>query len=127
VVERDLVRRAAQAPAETLRADVVLVAHHGSGESSDPAFVRATGARYALVSSGHGNRFGHPRPEVSQRWRRAGARVADTAADGALRIALRAPHRAGGGAGLRLESRRQTHPRLWDASRRVPGLSYRPD
>ncbi|QQP97612.1 DNA internalization-related competence protein ComEC/Rec2 [Lysobacter enzymogenes] len=127
VVERDLVRRASQAPAETLRADVVLVAHHGSGESSDPAFVRATGARYALVSSGHGNRFGHPRPEVSQRWRRAGARVADTAADGALRIALRAPDRAGGGAGLRLESRRQTHPRLWDASRRAPGLSYRPD
>lgn len=127
VVERDLVRRAAQAPAETLRADVVLVAHHGSGESSDPAFVRATGARYALVSSGHGNRFGHPRPQVSQRWRRAGARVADTGADGALRIALRAPDGAGGGTGLRLESRRQTHPRLWDASRRAPGLSYRPD
>src|SRR3546814_12112780 len=39
VVERDLLRRDATA----LRADVVLVAHHGSGDSSDPGFVAATG------------------------------------------------------------------------------------
>ena len=128
VVERDLVRRAAQTPAETVRADVVLVAHHGSAESSDPAFVSAVGARYALVSSGYGNRFGHPRADVVERWRGAGAEVADTAAGGALRIGLRAPVRAGArNAGLRLETRRQAHPRLWDASRRAPGLSYRPD
>ncbi|QWP74912.1 ComEC/Rec2 family competence protein [Lysobacter sp. K5869] len=126
VIERDLVRRAAQSPDDTLRADVVLVAHHGSAESSDPAFVRATGARYALVSSGHGNRFGHPRAAVVERWRRAGAEVADTAAGGALRIGLRAPS-GGDGPGPRLETRRQAHPRLWDASRRAPGLSYRPD
>src|SRR3546814_249351 len=62
VVERDLLRRDATA----LRADVVLVAHHGSGDSSDPGFVAATGAEYALVSAGHGNRFGHPKPEIGR-------------------------------------------------------------
>ncbi|MEH6419062.1 DNA internalization-related competence protein ComEC/Rec2 [Pseudomonas sp. CGJS7] len=121
VVERDLVRRAAESADASLRADVVLVAHHGSGGSSDPAFVRATGARHALISSGHGNRFGHPRADVLERWRGAGARPSDTAADGALRVGLRA-------GGIGLETRRQTHPRLWDATRRAgPGLSYRPD
>ena len=121
VVERDLVRRAVLAGDRSLRADVVLVAHHGSGDSSDPSFVEATGARHALVSSGHGNRFGHPRAEVLERWRRAGAQTRNTAAEGALRVALRA-------AGTTVETRRQTHPRLWDATRRTErGLSYRPD
>jgi competence protein ComEC len=72
--------------------------------------VAATGARHALVSSGHGNRFGHPRPEVVQRWQHAGARVTDTAQAGALRIGLRAR-------GTQLETRRGAQPRLWDAAR----------
>jgi competence protein ComEC len=107
VIEQRLVR----AVPSQLRARVVVVAHHGSGGSSDPAFVTATGARFALVSSGHGNRFGHPRPDVVERWRRAGAQVDDTSGGGALRIGLRAR-------GARLESRRGAQPRLWDAARR---------
>jgi competence protein ComEC len=94
-----------------VRAAVVVVAHHGSAGSSDAAFVQATGAAHALVSSGHGNRFGHPRPEVVQRWEHAGARVAITAEEGALRIGLRAR-------GTELETRRRAQPRLWDAARR---------
>lgn len=120
VIERDLVWRDPKA----VRADVVLVAHHGSGHSSDPEFIAATGARFALVSSGHGNRFGHPRADVLERWRLAGARTHDTAQDGALQVRL-------GAAGVQLETRRRAHRRLWDAaarSARPPaGLSYRPD
>lgn len=120
VIERDLLRRDRAA----LRAEVVLVAHHGSGGSSDPDFVVATGARLALVASGHGNRFGHPRADVVARWRAAGARVLDTAQGGALRIGLRR-------GGPVAETRRQAQPRLWDAARRSgverAGLSYRPD
>ena len=124
VVERDLVRRDRERGRRDLRADAVLVAHHGSRGSSDPAFVAATGARHALISSGYGNRYGHPKPQVVARWRAAGATVWDTSRGGALRLRL-------GAAGLRLETRRQAHPRLWDAARRVEaapaGLSYRPD
>ncbi len=116
-------RRLAQDPA-AVRAEVVLVAHHGSGGSSDPGFVAATGAREALVSAGHGNRFGHPRPHVLQRWADAGARTHDTAHGGALRVRL-------GRRGVTVEARRQAQPRLWDAARRgephPAGLSYRPD
>lgn len=119
VVERTLARRD---PAQ-LRADVVLVPHHGSEGSSDPAFIRATGARVALVASGANNRFGHPRAEVVERWCRAGARVLDTAAGGALRVDV-------GAEGVKTAARRETHARLWDAtprSARGAGLCYRPN
>jgi competence protein ComEC len=116
-------RRLAGHPAD-VRAEVVLVAHHGSAGSSDPGFVAATGARQALVSSGHGNRFGHPRPQVLQRWVQAGAQTHDTAREGALRVRL-------GRRGIEVEARRQAQPRFWDAERRgephPAGLSYRPD
>jgi competence protein ComEC len=95
-----------------LRSDAVLVAHHGSGSSSDPALVAATQAQVALVSAGHGNRFGHPQRAVVERWERAGARDALTARDGAVVVRLRRD-------GVRVEARRHTHPRLWDAQRRI--------
>lgn len=114
VVERRLLQ---QAPRD-IHAEVVLMAHHGSGGSSDPDFVAATGARFALASSGHGNRFGHPKPEVVARWQQAGARVVDTAEHGAIRLGLRR-------GGISVIERRIAEPRLWDAARR--GLSYRPE
>jgi competence protein ComEC len=107
VIERDLVRlHAAQ-----LKSDVVLMAHHGSAGSSDPAFVETTRPQLALVSSGHGNRFGHPKPQVMERWQRAGARTFDTSTSGALRVGLREE-------GLHIETRRGAQPRWWDAARR---------
>ncbi|GAA5008298.1 DNA internalization-related competence protein ComEC/Rec2 [Lysobacter lycopersici] len=119
VIERKLLRE----QQAMLRADVVLVAHHGSGGSSDPGFVAATGAKLALVSSGFGNRFHHPLPDVVERWQGAGAKTADTQDLGALRIRLRQ-------GGPELESERIAHPRAWDAARRharAAGLSYRSD
>ncbi|NYZ63967.1 DNA internalization-related competence protein ComEC/Rec2 [Luteimonas sp. SJ-16] len=108
VVERLLLHR----DADALRADVVVAAHHGSRTSSDPAFVRGSGARHVLVSAGHGNRFGHPHAGVVERWIDAGAWVAGTAEGGALRLRL--------GAGeARVTPERQRRPRLWDAARRA--------
>ncbi len=112
VVERDLVRR----DAASLRAEMVVVAHHGSRESSDPAFVAATGARFALVSAGYGNRYRHPHPSAVRRWREAGATVAATLDGGALRVRM-------GEEGATLEARRRSQPRLWDAARRQLRLS----
>lgn len=36
------------------------VGHHGSAYSSTPAFISAVHARYALISVGRHNLFGHP-------------------------------------------------------------------
>ncbi len=107
VVERDLVRL----DTRDVQADVVLMAHHGSGGSSDADFVTATGARYAIASAGYGNRFRHPKAEVVSRWQRAGAKAISTLDQGALRIRLAAD-------GIEAEGHRQARPRLWDAARR---------
>ncbi len=106
VVEQGLARRQPHA----VRAEVVVVAHHGSRHSSDTEFITATAARHALVGAGHGNRFGHPDTGVLDRWSAAGARPWNTATGGALRVRM-------GRDGTRVEARRTTHPRLWDAAR----------
>lgn len=119
VVERRLLAHDRAA----IRADVVFAAHHGSRHSSDADFVRATGARHVVFSTGHANRFQHPAAAVEARWRDAGARPWNTARDGALDIRLDA-------GGIRVEARREQAPRLWDAARieaRTAGLSYRRD
>ncbi len=116
IVERSLVHR----DAAGLRADVVVLPHHGSAGSSDPAFIAATSPRLALNASGAGNRFGHPRAGVVARWRTQGAEVVDTQTGGALRVWL-------GKGGLQLRERRHARPRWWDAVRwrQAGGLSYR--
>lgn len=76
-----------------LRAEWLVVPHHGSRGSSSPAFVAAVAPQAALFSRGWSNAFGHPAPQVLARYRAAGARIQDTAADGALLLLLgdRAP------------------------------------
>jgi competence protein ComEC len=77
-------RKLLSAHPETLAAEVILVPHHGSRSSSSPPFVAAVNARWAIASSGYRNRFGHPRPEVVERYTRQGARFLHTDRDGAL-------------------------------------------
>lgn len=78
-----------------LAADIASVPHHGSRSSSTPGFVRAVAPRWALVSAGHRNRFGHPRAEVVARWRMAGAQVLDSASGGAILFEIRADGQIG--------------------------------
>jgi competence protein ComEC len=56
-----------------LRADAVVVPHHGSRTSSTPAFVKTMAPRVAIFAMGYRNRFGHPRPDVVARYKRVGA------------------------------------------------------
>jgi competence protein ComEC len=65
---------------------VLKVPHHGSRTSSAPAFVAETRPRLALISAGHRSPFGHPHPEVVERYRQAGIRVLRTDQDGAVTV-----------------------------------------
>jgi competence protein ComEC len=58
-----------------LRADVLLVPHHGSKTSSSAAFLEAVRPRIAIVQAGYRNRFGHPAPPVMERYRQQGVQV----------------------------------------------------
>lgn len=65
--------------AAKLPADLLLVPHHGSRSSSASSFVAAVAPRWAAVSAGTGNRFGHPHAEVVERYRDQGALLVSSA------------------------------------------------
>ena len=71
---------------KALRADVLLAAHHGSRSSSMPELLDAVGAGRVVISVGHRNRFGHPAPEVLDRYHVRGMRVLRTDRHGAVTL-----------------------------------------
>jgi competence protein ComEC len=72
-VERQLIPSLTPAP---LR--IVKVPHHGSLTSSTPEFLRALHPAIAVFSAGRNNRFGHPAPEILERYRSAGVEILRT-------------------------------------------------
>ena len=50
-----------------LDVDVLKIGHHGSRTSTTEKFLSYTSPKYALISSGIKNRFGHPHPSVISR------------------------------------------------------------
>jgi competence protein ComEC len=66
---------------------VLKVPHHGSRSSSGSRLIASAGARLAVVSAGAHNPFGHPHPEVIERYRRSGALVLRTDRDGTVSVA----------------------------------------
>ena len=89
-----------------IRADVILVPHHGSRTSSTPEFVAAVAPRWAIVTAGYRNRFGHPNAEVLQRYAGAGTSIFRTDRDGAVHVLLK-------GAEVRVAAERALRPRYW--------------
>jgi competence protein ComEC len=69
-----------------LRADVLKVGHHGSAYSSSPAFIGAVQPKYAIISVGRHNMFGHPAPSTIETLQRLGVRVYRTDQNGAVSI-----------------------------------------
>ncbi|HEX7384533.1 MAG TPA: DNA internalization-related competence protein ComEC/Rec2 [Burkholderiaceae bacterium] len=57
------------AAAQAVRADLLLVPHHGSRTSSSAGFLDAVAPRTAVFQAGWRNRFGHPAPDVVERYR----------------------------------------------------------
>ena len=70
----------------TLRSTVLKSPHHGSRSSSGTAFLNAVDPEAVAVSAGMYNAFGHPSPEVIERYRRRGAEVFRTDQGGAVMI-----------------------------------------
>jgi competence protein ComEC len=76
----------AESAAESLRADVLKVGHHGSKNSTTEEFLAAVHPRVAVISAGENNPYGHPSPELLQRLENAGVRILRTDRDGAVHI-----------------------------------------
>ena len=71
-------------PHDGRRWDLLKVAHHGSATASSRPLLEVLRPRLAAVSSGHGNRYGHPAPVTLQRLHQTEATVWRTDHEGTL-------------------------------------------
>lgn len=67
-----------------LKADVLMVGHHGSSSSTSEEFLHTASPMYAVISCGEGNDYGHPHATVLNLLRREGVRVFRTDEQGSI-------------------------------------------
>jgi competence protein ComEC len=77
---------------ESPRADLLKVAHHGSATSTTPELLAAVHPRFAVISAGYQNSFGHPRKVVLDRLQAAEVRIYRTDLEGAVTFLLDGKH-----------------------------------
>ncbi len=104
-IEADQEASLVQRGAAMLKADVLLVPHHGSKTSSSAEFLDAVAPRFALVQSGYRNRFGHPAPAVLARYAARSIQVVDSPHCGAATWRSTQPNA--------VQCQRETHRRYW--------------
>ena len=90
-----------------LRADWLLVPHHGSKTSSSAEWIAAVAPRHAVVQAGYRNRYGHPAAPVMQRYRAQGVNVVTSTGCGAALWSSAQP--------LHLACERRSKPRYWQS------------
>ncbi len=73
---------------ENPQADLLKVGHHGSNTSTTDAFLKAVHPRYAVISVGQRNVYGHPRREVLERLGKVRTATYRTDLDGAVSFFL---------------------------------------
>lgn len=86
-IDRDAERALLNSPL-AVPTDWLQAPHHGSRSSSSRPFLQRLAPRSVLISRGRGNAFGHPHPQVMERYRALGSRVYDSAEQGAVRVQL---------------------------------------
>jgi len=67
-----------------LKADVLKVGHHGSNSSTTPSFLKAISPKYAVISCGTGNQYGHPHKELLNKLSSAGIQTYRTDVNGTV-------------------------------------------
>ena len=58
-----------------IESDVLKVAHHGSNTSSSSAFLKKVNPKYAIISVGAGNSYGHPKSVILDRLEKLGTKI----------------------------------------------------
>ncbi len=100
-VEQQLV-----ATASLAKVDVLIAPHHGSKTSSTRSFLQKLAPAHVVVSAGYKSPYGHPHSSIVERYDAIGAKVWNTAAEGA--IVLKVERGA-----LSVKGQRHEQPRLW--------------
>ena len=82
--ETDVEERILRRYGPLLPSSVLKAGHHGSSTSSSEQFLHEVRPALVLVSVGRNNKFGHPSPQVLERYRRMGIQIERTDLVGAL-------------------------------------------
>ena len=67
---------------DTLHSDILKIGHHGSKTSTSEVFLKAINPKYAIISAGCNNRFGHPHTSILEILFRQKVEVFDTCNNG---------------------------------------------
>ena len=70
----------------TLKSDILKVGHHGSSTSTSPAFLKAVAPRFAIISCGKDNDYGHPHKETLDKLNAAGVKIYRTDLNGSITV-----------------------------------------
>ena len=105
-IEKKSEERLLELHPEKLPSTMLIVPHHGSKTSSTQPFVDAVHPHYAVFTSGYRNKFGHPKPEVVERYRAAGSELLRSDVDGAILVDMDAEN-------FSVEKYRKSHARYW--------------
>ncbi|VAW74484.1 DNA internalization-related competence protein ComEC/Rec2 [hydrothermal vent metagenome] len=91
-----------------IKADVLVVPHHGSKTSSSWAFLRQVNPTLAIVSAGFQNRFGHPSKVIMKRYSALKIKVLNTAKSGSIELKI-----GKSGQDFRIRQYRLDNHRFW--------------
>lgn len=69
-----------------VKANVLKVGHHGSSSSTSQRFLNKVNPKYAVISVGQDNKYGHPHDETIAKLNSAGVQVLRTDTDGTIVI-----------------------------------------
>jgi competence protein ComEC len=93
---------------DALPATLLVAPHHGSKTSSTDDFIRKVNPEIVIFTAGYRNRFGHPKPEVVERYRALGSRIYRSDWDGAVLLRF-------GAGGVSARTYRQERLRYWQS------------
>jgi len=71
---------------QKIKSDVLKVSHHGSKTSTSEIFLGWVSPKYAVISAGEKNKYGHPNKEVLDRLEKFGAQIFRTDLNGLIKI-----------------------------------------
>jgi len=105
-IEREAEESLLKNASERLKADILLVPHHGSRTSSTPDFITAVAPKVAFISAGYRNRFGFPKQDIMSRYETHGVGMRVSNKTGELSVIFRK-------GGFEIDEFRSKNRRFW--------------
>jgi len=94
---------------DLIKADILLVPHHGSKTSSTNEFISAVAPKYAFIAAGYRNRFGFPKQDIMSRYETHGVEMLVSYKAGEISAKFRE-------GGLQIDEFRTKNRRFWHHS-----------